>query len=54
MRRAPGESAEGQVDAGVICPNSGFAANGTAMAGALMRKAVDYVRSKDFRDYLMR
>lgn len=26
----------------------------TAMAGALVRKAADYVRSKDFRDYLMR
>lgn len=25
-----------------------------AMAGALARKAVDYVRSKEFRDYLMR
>ncbi|XP_005654397.2 mitochondrial pyruvate carrier 1 isoform X2 [Sus scrofa] len=24
------------------------------MAGALVRKAADYVRSKDFRDYLMR
>ncbi|XP_017363798.2 mitochondrial pyruvate carrier 1 [Cebus imitator] len=23
------------------------------MAGALVRKAADYVRSKDFRDYLM-
>lgn len=28
--------------------------SGTAMAGALVRKAADYVRSKDFRDYLMR
>lgn len=25
-----------------------------AMAAALARKAADYVRSKDFRDYLMR
>ncbi|XP_040597004.1 mitochondrial pyruvate carrier 1-like [Mesocricetus auratus] len=25
----------------------------TAMAGALVRKAADYVHSKDFRDYLM-
>lgn len=25
-----------------------------AMAGALARKAADYVRSKEFRDYLMR
>lgn len=49
----PRESAEGRVDAGVICLNSGFTANGAAMAGTLMRKAVDYVRSKDFRDYLM-
>lgn len=36
-----------------ICLGSGFTANGTAMAGALVRKAADYVRSKDFRDYLM-
>lgn len=27
--------------------------NRTAMAGTLVRKAADYVRSKDFRDYLM-
>lgn len=50
-----GESAEGlsRVHSGVICLGSGFTANGTAMAGALVRKAADYVRSKDFRDYLM-
>lgn len=43
----------GRVDRGVICLGSGFTANSTAMAGALVRKAADYVRSKDFRDYLM-
>lgn len=43
-----------RVGAGVTCLDSGVAANGTAMAGALVRKAADYVRSKDFRDYLMR
>lgn len=29
-------------------------AGGAAMAGALGRKAMEYLRSKDFRDYLMR
>lgn len=32
----------------------GRCVSGSAMAGALVRKAADYVRSKDFRDYLMR
>ncbi|KAJ8791540.1 hypothetical protein J1605_020636 [Eschrichtius robustus] len=32
---------------------AGGLVSGTAMAGALVRKAADYVRSKDFRDYLM-
>lgn len=56
MRRAQGENAEGRcrVDASVIRVDSGFTAERRAMAGTLVRKAADYVRSKEFRDYLMR
>lgn len=56
VRRAQGENAEGRcrVDASVIRVGSGFTAERRAMAGTLVRKAADYVRSKEFRDYLMR
>lgn len=55
VRRAQGENAEGRcrVDASVIRVDSGFTAERRAMAGTLVRKAADYVRSKEFRDYLM-
>lgn len=41
------------VHSGVVCLGSCFTADRMAMAGALVRKAAEYVRSKEFRDYLM-